>query len=275
VQPEKCVARVAGLRVRVGELAHRGSQPRGPDPRGVGGAEQFVVVEGADEQQLSSEHSPSHRSSRPIAPHPMQVKTVTRPGSATSADVVAGRSGTLVTVDPGFVRHRVARGLSGYSREFCQRRGEGAAGSFDRDRRRGHSVALSIALTVGTGADSKFVRGDSRTGLASCGGRRARVAVSPSRGPLGNGGGAGDRPLTRFYSRAVRRPVVEIMTPNFIPVAMDQVINHAAKIHCMFGGLVKCLRTMACAGPGAMVGMSAITVLSPLLITEIPHVART
>jgi pyruvate dehydrogenase E1 component beta subunit len=37
-----------------------------------------------------------------------------------------------------------------------------------------------------------------------------------------------------------RRPVVEIMTLNFILVAMDQVINHAAKIHYMFGGLVKC-----------------------------------
>jgi pyruvate dehydrogenase E1 component subunit beta len=37
-----------------------------------------------------------------------------------------------------------------------------------------------------------------------------------------------------------RRPVVEIMTLNFILVAMDQVVNHAAKIHYMFGGLVKC-----------------------------------
>jgi pyruvate dehydrogenase E1 component beta subunit len=36
------------------------------------------------------------------------------------------------------------------------------------------------------------------------------------------------------------RPVVEIMTLNFILVAMDQVVNHAAKIHYMFGGLVKC-----------------------------------
>jgi len=34
------------------------------------------------------------------------------------------------------------------------------------------------------------------------------------------------------------RPVVEIMTINFILVAMDQVINHAAKIHYMFGGTV-------------------------------------
>jgi pyruvate dehydrogenase E1 component beta subunit len=32
------------------------------------------------------------------------------------------------------------------------------------------------------------------------------------------------------------RPVVEIMTINFSLLAMDQVINHAAKIHYMFGG---------------------------------------
>jgi pyruvate dehydrogenase E1 component beta subunit len=34
------------------------------------------------------------------------------------------------------------------------------------------------------------------------------------------------------------RPVVEIMTINFILVAMDQVVNHAAKIRYMFGGAV-------------------------------------
>jgi pyruvate dehydrogenase E1 component beta subunit len=36
------------------------------------------------------------------------------------------------------------------------------------------------------------------------------------------------------------RPVVEIMTLNFILVAMDQVVNHAAKIGAMFGGEVRC-----------------------------------
>jgi pyruvate dehydrogenase E1 component beta subunit len=36
------------------------------------------------------------------------------------------------------------------------------------------------------------------------------------------------------------RPVVEIMTINFILVAMDQVINHAAKIRYMFGGEIGC-----------------------------------
>ena len=35
------------------------------------------------------------------------------------------------------------------------------------------------------------------------------------------------------------RPVVEIMTLNFILVAMDMIVNHAAKIRYMFGGEVK------------------------------------
>jgi pyruvate dehydrogenase E1 component beta subunit len=36
------------------------------------------------------------------------------------------------------------------------------------------------------------------------------------------------------------RPVVEIMTLNFVLVAMDQIVNHAAKIRTMFGGEVGC-----------------------------------
>jgi pyruvate dehydrogenase E1 component beta subunit len=36
------------------------------------------------------------------------------------------------------------------------------------------------------------------------------------------------------------RPVVEVMTLNFLLVAMDQVINHAAKVGAMFGGEVRC-----------------------------------
>ncbi|HEY1457767.1 MAG TPA: alpha-ketoacid dehydrogenase subunit beta [Solirubrobacteraceae bacterium] len=47
------------------------------------------------------------------------------------------------------------------------------------------------------------------------------------------------------------RPVVEIMTINFLLVAMDQVINHAAKIRAMFGGQVGCplvIRTPGGAG---------------------------
>lgn len=34
------------------------------------------------------------------------------------------------------------------------------------------------------------------------------------------------------------RPVVEIMTINFSLLAIDQIVNHAAKIHAMFGGQV-------------------------------------
>ena len=34
------------------------------------------------------------------------------------------------------------------------------------------------------------------------------------------------------------RPVVEIMTINFSLLAIDQIVNHAAKIHGMFGGQV-------------------------------------
>jgi pyruvate dehydrogenase E1 component beta subunit len=47
------------------------------------------------------------------------------------------------------------------------------------------------------------------------------------------------------------RPVVEIMTINFLLVAMDQVVNHAAKIGAMFGGEVRCplvIRTPGGAG---------------------------
>ena len=35
------------------------------------------------------------------------------------------------------------------------------------------------------------------------------------------------------------RPVVELMTINFALLAMDQIVNHAAKIHYMFGGQVR------------------------------------
>jgi pyruvate dehydrogenase E1 component beta subunit len=40
------------------------------------------------------------------------------------------------------------------------------------------------------------------------------------------------------------RPVVEIMTINFILVAIDQIINNAAKVHYMFGGQVNCPLTI-------------------------------
>jgi pyruvate dehydrogenase E1 component beta subunit len=36
------------------------------------------------------------------------------------------------------------------------------------------------------------------------------------------------------------RPVVELMTVNFSIVALDQIVNNAAKVHYMFGGQVSC-----------------------------------
>lgn len=46
------------------------------------------------------------------------------------------------------------------------------------------------------------------------------------------------------------RPVVEIMTINFILGAMDQVVNNAAKINYMFGGQVKVPLTIRTPGGG-------------------------
>src|SRR3954451_2524916 len=73
------------------------------------------------------------------------------------------------------------------------------------------------------------------------------------------------------------RPIVEIMTLNFLLVAMDQVINHAAKIGAMFGGEVRCplvIRTPNGAGnqltaqhsqsfDGWFAGTPGLKVLSP------------
>ena len=44
------------------------------------------------------------------------------------------------------------------------------------------------------------------------------------------------------------RPIVEIMTINFIVLAMDQIVNHAAKIYSMFGG--QCPVPMVIRTPG-------------------------
>jgi pyruvate dehydrogenase E1 component beta subunit len=59
--------------------------------------------------------------------------------------------------------------------------------------------------------------------------RRVRETPISEAGFVGAGVGAAMMGL---------RPVVEIMTINFLLVAMDQVINHAAKIRYMFGGTV-------------------------------------
>ena len=44
------------------------------------------------------------------------------------------------------------------------------------------------------------------------------------------------------------RPIVEIMTINFIIMAMDEIVNHAAKIYYMFGG--QCPIPMVIRTPG-------------------------
>jgi pyruvate dehydrogenase E1 component beta subunit len=49
------------------------------------------------------------------------------------------------------------------------------------------------------------------------------------------------------------KPVAEIMLMNFVTVAMDQIVNHAAKIRYMSGGQTKCpivIRTSTGAGAG-------------------------
>jgi pyruvate dehydrogenase E1 component beta subunit len=46
------------------------------------------------------------------------------------------------------------------------------------------------------------------------------------------------------------RPVVEIMTINFSLLALDQVVNHAAKIHYMFGGQASVPMVMRTPGGG-------------------------
>jgi pyruvate dehydrogenase E1 component beta subunit len=46
------------------------------------------------------------------------------------------------------------------------------------------------------------------------------------------------------------RPVVEIMTINFSLLAMDQLVNHAAKIHYMFGGKVQVPMVLRTPGGG-------------------------
>ncbi len=67
--------------------------------------------------------------------------------------------------------------------------------------------------------------------MAEFGGERVRDTPISEEGFVGAGVGA---------AMLGERPVVEIMTINFLLVAMDQVVNHAAKIGAMFGGEVRC-----------------------------------
>jgi pyruvate dehydrogenase E1 component beta subunit len=67
--------------------------------------------------------------------------------------------------------------------------------------------------------------------LAEFGEERVRDTPISEEGFVGAGVGA---------AMLGERPIVEIMTLNFLLVAMDQVVNHAAKIGAMFGGEVRC-----------------------------------
>ncbi|MBI4506709.1 MAG: alpha-ketoacid dehydrogenase subunit beta [Chloroflexi bacterium] len=65
--------------------------------------------------------------------------------------------------------------------------------------------------------------------LSTFGPKRVRDTPIAEEGFVGAGVGAAMVGL---------RPVIEIMTINFILVAMDQIVNNAAKMHHMFGGAV-------------------------------------
>jgi pyruvate dehydrogenase E1 component beta subunit len=67
--------------------------------------------------------------------------------------------------------------------------------------------------------------------LAEFGPERVRDTPISEEGFVGAGVGA---------AMLGERPVIEIMTINFLLVAMDQVVNHAAKVRAMFGGQVGC-----------------------------------
>ena len=62
------------------------------------------------------------------------------------------------------------------------------------------------------------------------------------------------------------RPVVELMTINFSLLAMDQIVNHAAAIHYMFGGQVKVPMVVRMPqGAGHQLGPDPLALLRGLL----------
>lgn len=65
--------------------------------------------------------------------------------------------------------------------------------------------------------------------------------------PIAEGGIVG---LGIGAAMAGLRPVVELMTVNFALLAMDQIVNHAAKIRYMFGGAVKVPMVIRAPGGG-------------------------
>jgi len=73
------------------------------------------------------------------------------------------------------------------------------------------------------------------------------------------------------------RPAVEILFMDFLPIAMDELCNQAAKVHYLFGGQMKCpmvLRTALGAGMGTAAhhsqSLEAMLCHTPGLITIAP-----
>ncbi|HKE12830.1 MAG TPA: alpha-ketoacid dehydrogenase subunit beta, partial [Myxococcota bacterium] len=77
--------------------------------------------------------------------------------------------------------------------------------------------------------------------MAEFGGRRVRDTPIAEAGIIGLAIGA---------AMAGLRPVPELMTMNFALVAMDQIVNHAAKMRSMFGGQLNLPITIRAAGGG-------------------------
>jgi pyruvate dehydrogenase E1 component beta subunit len=77
--------------------------------------------------------------------------------------------------------------------------------------------------------------------MAEFGGRRVRDTPIAEAGIIGLALGA---------ALAGLRPVPELMTMNFAMVAMDQIVNHVAKMSYMFGGQCRIPLTIRAAGGG-------------------------
>src|ERR1700722_18443218 len=72
--------------------------------------------------------------------------------------------------------------------------------------------------------------------LEEFGERRVRDTPISENTIVGVGGGAGVGGLGVGAAMVGLRPVMELMTINFALLAFDQIVNHAAHIHYMFGG---------------------------------------
>src|SRR3990172_2184188 len=60
------------------------------------------------------------------------------------------------------------------------------------------------------------------------------------------------------------RPVAELMTINFAPLAADQIINHAAKVMHMFGGQMSVPLVIRAVGGGAQLASTHSQSLEPM-----------